>query len=397
MLEIKERFADARRTEISFSADDIDLDELIQEEEMVVTLTHFGYIKRIRSDAYRAQRRGGKGVVGATTREEDFVEQLYVTSTHDPLLFFTNRGRVYQLRCYEIPEAGRTARGTAIVNLLQLDGGEKVTAMLPMPAGGDEGHYLVMATRGGTIKRTELAEFANLRKAGLIAIVLREDDELIGVALTAGGGELLLGTRQGMAIRFSEDDMRPIGRAAMGVKAIDLADGDEVVAMSVVEEGAQVLSITQLGYGKRTEIDEYRAQSRGGKGIKAMNLTDKTGDLAGQLLVHEGEDMLIITDDGTVIRTPVASISTQGRNTQGVRIMRVDDESRVVCVARAEAEEDDIADDIADGIADGIADDAGQAPDLNGAPTENRAARPDALDALLDDLEKNPEPDDGEL
>ena len=340
LLEVKARFADERRTEISSLDGEIDMLDLIQEEDMVVTLTHYGYVKRLPKDTYRAQKRGGKGVVGATTREEDFVEQMYVTSTHDPLLFFTDRGRVYRLNCYEIPEAGRTARGTAIVNLLKLDGGEKVRAMLPMPRELEEGHYLVMATRRGLIKRTETTEFANLRSTGLIAIVLREDDDLIGVALTDGSRDVLLGSKQGMAIRFSEDEMRPIGRAAMGVKSMELDEGDEVVDMSVVEEGAQVLSITENGYGKRTEIDEYRLQGRGGKGIKAMNLTDKTGALAGQLLVNEEEDILIITDDGTVIRTPVSSISVQGRNTQGVRLMRVQENSRVVCVARAEAEEE---------------------------------------------------------
>ena len=345
ILEIKRKYADERKTEISAMDGEIDMLDLIDEEDMVVTMTHFGYVKRLPKTTYRAQRRGGKGVVGATTREEDFVEQMYVTSTHDPLMFFTNRGRVYQLNCYEIPEAGRTARGTAIVNLLQLDPGEKVTAMLPIPQEKTEGHYLVMATKQGVIKRTELSEFANLRKAGLIAIVLREDDALIGVALTDGSYEMLLGTRSGMAIRFPESDMRPIGRNAMGVKAIDLDSGDEVVDMCPVFPDMKVLSITENGYGKRTEIDEYRVQSRGGKGIKAMNLTAKTGALTCQLLVHEDEDILLITDDGTLIRMPVADISTLGRNTQGVRLMRVEDGCKVVCVARAEAEEDDEPDD----------------------------------------------------
>ena len=345
ILEIKRKYADERKTEISAMDGEIDMLDLIDEEDMVVTMTHFGYVKRLPKTTYRAQRRGGKGVVGATTREEDFVEQMYVTSTHDPLMFFTNRGRVYQLNCYEIPEAGRTARGTAIVNLLQLDPGEKVTAMLPIPQEKTEGHYLVMATKQGIIKRTELSEFANLRKAGLIAIVLREDDALIGVALTDGSYEMLLGTRSGMAIRFPESDMRPIGRNAMGVKAIDLDGGDEVVDMCPVFPDMKVLSITESGYGKRTEIDEYRVQSRGGKGIKAMNLTAKTGALTCQLLVHEDEDILLITDDGTLIRMPVADISTLGRNTQGVRLMRVEDGCKVVCVARAEAEEDDEPDD----------------------------------------------------
>ena len=345
ILEIKRKYADERKTEISAMDGEIDMLDLIDEEDMVVTMTHFGYVKRLPKTTYRAQRRGGKGVVGATTREEDFVEQMYVTSTHDPLMFFTNRGRVYQLNCYEIPEAGRTARGTAIVNLLQLDPGEKVTAMLPIPQEKTEGHYLVMATKQGIIKRTELSEFANLRKAGLIAIVLREDDALIGVALTDGSYEMLLGTRSGMSIRFPESDMRPIGRNAMGVKAIDLDGGDEVVDMCPVFPDMKVLSITENGYGKRTEIDEYRVQSRGGKGIKAMNLTAKTGALTCQLLAHEDEDILLITDDGTLIRMPVADISTLSRNTQGVRLMRVEDGCKVVCVARAEAEEDDEPDD----------------------------------------------------
>ena len=338
ILEIRGKFADERRTEISALDGEIDMLDLIEEEDMVVTMTHYGYVKRLPKTTYRAQRRGGKGVIATTTREEDFVEQMYVTSTHDPILFFTNKGRVYQMNCYEIPEAGRTARGTAIVNLLQLSPGEKVTTMLPFPAEKSEGTYLVMATRKGTIKRTELSEFMNLRRAGLIAIVLRDDDELIGVRRTEGDSDILVGTRDGMSIRFHESDMRPMGRSAMGVRSIDLDEGDEVIDVAFVEEGAQVLSITENGYGKRTDIDEYRLQQRGGKGIKAMNLTEKTGNLAAQLLVHDDEDLLLITSDGTVIRTPVNSISVLGRNTQGVRLMRVGEDSKVVCVARAEPE-----------------------------------------------------------
>ena len=367
ILEIKRKYADPRRTEISSMEGEIDMLDLIDEEDMVVTMTHFGYVKRLPKTTYRAQKRGGKGIVGATTREEDFVDQMYVTSTHDPLMFFTNRGRVYQLNCYEIPEAGRTARGTAIINLLQLDPGEKVTAMLPVPAEKVEGHYLVMATRKGIIKRTALDEFTNLRKSGLIALVLREDDELIGVILTDGAHDVLLGTRDGMAIRFPESDMRPIGRNAMGVKSIELEDGDEVVDMSIVEEGASVLSITELGYGKRTSVDEYRVQSRGGKGVKAMNLTSKVGKLASQLLVQEDEDILLITDDGTIIRMPVADISMLGRNTQGVRLMRVEDGCKVVCVARAEAEED----------AEELSESAEAAPEL---PEDDGDSAPEAPD-----------------
>ena len=344
ILEIRDKFADERRTEISALDGEIDMLDLIEEEDMVVTMTHYGYVKRLPKTTYRAQRRGGKGVIATTTREEDFVEQMYVTSTHDPILFFTNKGRVYQMNCYEIPEAGRTARGTAIINLLQLSPGEKVTTMLPFPAEKSEGTYLIMATRKGTIKRTELSEFMNLRRAGLIAIVLRDDDELIGVRRTEGDSDILVGTRDGMSIRFHESDMRPMGRSAMGVRSIDLDEGDEVIDVAFVEEGAQVLSITENGYGKRTDIDEYRLQQRGGKGIKAMNLTEKTGNLAAQLLVHDDEDLLLITSDGTVIRTPVNSISVLGRNTQGVRLMRVGEDSKVVCVARAEPEPEEEAD-----------------------------------------------------
>ncbi|MDY2600300.1 MAG: DNA gyrase subunit A [Eubacteriales bacterium] len=338
ILEIKRKYADERRTEISALEGEIDMLDLVQEEDMVITMTHFGYVKRVSMSAYRAQKRGGKGVSAATTREEDYVEQMFVTSTHDQIMFFTNRGRVYQMWCYEIPEAGRAAKGTAIVNLLQLDGGEKVTAMVDVPEEKLQGSYLIMATRQGTIKRTELSEFVNLRKSGLIAIVLREDDDLIGVALTDGRREVLLGTRDGMSIRFAETDLRPIGRNAVGVRGIELAEGDQVVAMSIVEEDTDVLAITENGYGKRTAIEEYRLQSRAGKGIKAMNLTDKTGGLAGQLLVRSDEDILIITDDGTIIRTPVDSVPLHGRATQGVRLMRVAEGSRIMSIERAEQE-----------------------------------------------------------
>jgi len=392
--EIRARFADERRTEITAMDGEIDMLDLIQEEDMVVTMTHFGYVKRLPKSTYKAQKRGGKGVTATATKDEDYVDQVYVTSTHDPIMFFTNRGRVYQLMCYEIPEAGRTARGTAVVNLLQLEAGEKVTVMLPMPKEKVEGHYLVMATRGGTIKRTALDEFTNLRKSGLIAIVLKEDDDLIRVALTDGTRDILVGTKKGMSIRFTEDDMRPIGRAAMGVKAIELDAGDEVVDMAFTEEGAQILSITELGYGKRTAIEEYRPQSRGGKGIKAMNLTEKTGNLVCQLPVHDGEDLMIITDDGTIIRTPVSSITTLGRNTQGVRIMRVTD-SKVVGVARAEAEEDEPeTSEAVEPISE--VQTAEFDPTTGVLPEKmlNETGTLDALDLLVEDLENNPEPED---
>ena len=340
ILAIKAKYADERRTQISVMDGEIDPEDLIQEDSVVVTLTHFGYVKRIPRATYRSQNRGGKGIMGMTTREEDYAEQMLVTSTHDEIMFFTNRGRVYSLKGYEIPEAGRTARGTAIVNLLQLTGGEKVTAMIPLPR-ESEGKYLTMATRFGLIKKTALDEFANLRKAGLIAIVLREDDELIGVELTGDDDELMLATRQGQAIRFKETDIRSMGRNSMGVKSFDLAENDEVISVARIEEGKQVLAITQNGYGKRTDVSEFRVQSRGGKGIMAMRLTDKTGPMAAQLLVSEDEDIMLITDDGTIIRMPVSDISVIGRVSQGVRVMRVEEGSRIVCVTATERDEDE--------------------------------------------------------
>ncbi len=337
LLEVRRKYADERRTEIASVAEEIDPEDLIQEEDMVVTLTHFGYVKRLPTSTYRSQNRGGKGVSGMSTRDEDYAEQLLVMSTHEDLMFFTNRGRVYQIKCYEIPEAGRTARGTAIVNLLQLEGGEKVTAMIRIPAGAQES-YLIMATRLGLIKKTALSEFQNLRRTGLIAIVLREDDELMGVELTDGEQQILLATQGGMAIRFGEGDIRAMGRVSMGVKSMDLAEGDEVVGLAVYEEGAHVLSVTENGYGKRTEIDDYRLQSRGGKGILAMKLSERSGKLAAQLIVHPDEDLMLITDDGVIIRLPVDGIPVLGRNTQGVRIMRVAGERRVVGVTRVARE-----------------------------------------------------------
>jgi DNA gyrase subunit A len=339
MLEIKAAFADPRRTELTALEGEIDIADLIAQEDMVVTLTHFGYVKRLPKTTYRQQNRGGKGITAMTTRDEDYTETLRVISTHDEIMFFTNKGRVYSLKCYQIPEAGRTARGMAIVNLLQLAGGEKVTQMIPMPAHA-EGHYLVMATQSGMIKKTSMEVFRNIRKSGLFAIILKEDDELVAVEATDGSAELILGSRMGKAIRFSEARIRSMGRNSMGVHAMKLREEDAIIGMSPVEAGAQVLSITQNGYGKRTDPEEYREQGRNGKGIIAINLTAKTGLLAAQLIVQPTEDILIITDDGTIIRTAAADIRLCGRNTQGVRLMRVAESSRVVAVARAEAEEE---------------------------------------------------------
>ena len=337
--EIRDKFSDDRRTELTTVEGEIDVEDLIQEEDMVVTLTRQGYVKRIAKSTYRAQHRGGRGVSGMTTKEEDYAVQMRVVSTHDEIMFFTNLGRVYRLKCYQIPEAGRQARGTAMVNLLQISGSEKVTTMVPVPGATGE-HNLVMATRGGMIKKTPFGEFQNLRKNGLIAIVLKEDDELVGVELTDGQDEIMMGTRKGMCIRFNEKHIRPMGRASMGVHAMKLDEGDEIIDMCPLNAGSEVLAITTLGYGKRTSPDEYREQGRNGKGIRAMNLTDKTGDLAALLLVNPEDDLLLITDDGTIIRTAVEDIRFCGRNTQGVRVMKLAEGSQVIGVARADKEEE---------------------------------------------------------
>jgi len=338
MTAIREKFADGRRTELTHMEGEIDIEDLIQSDTMVVTMTHFGYVKRLPKSTYRAQRRGGKGVSGLTTREEDYVQRLIIVNTHQDIMFFTNLGRVYNLKCYQIPEAGRAARGMAIVNLLCISGDEKVTAMIPVPKNTD-GHYLVMMTRQAMIKKTPYNEFANLRKNGLIAIGLKEGDELVAVELTEGDKSLLLGSRFGKALRFSEEHIRAIGRMGMGVRAMRLRAGDEMIDMSIIGEGQQVLGITTGGYGKRTDPDQYRQQGRNGMGINAMALTDKTGLLAAQLTVNEDEDILLITDDGTIIRMAVARIRQSGRATQGVRLMRIAKGAQIVAVARAEQEE----------------------------------------------------------
>ncbi len=340
LTDIKNRFGDPRRTELSTVDGEIDIADLIAVDDMVVTLTHFGYVKRLSKSTYKAQNRGGKGVAAMTTREDDYAENIRVVNSHEDIMFFTNQGRVYTLTCFQIPEAGRTARGTAIVNLLQLAPGEKVTNMIPVPEDA-AGHSLIMATRDGLIKKTALDEFENLRKTGLIAIVLKAGDELIGVEMCRSGDELLLGSRKGKAIRFNESHVRAMGRVSQGVRSMRLEPGDEVTDLCVMEEGACVLSITENGYGKRTDPEAYRETGRAGKGVIAMALTEKTGDLVAQLMVHDDEDILIITDDGTVIRTPVSDIRVCGRATQGVRLMRVGEGSRIVGVARAEAEEED--------------------------------------------------------
>ena len=332
-LEVKGRHADPRRTEITQMIDDIDLDDVIQEEDMAVTMTHFGYIKRLSPDTYRAQRRGGRGVKGQATREEDFVESLFVTSSHAPILFFTNMGRVFRIKCYAIPEAGRAAKGIPIVNLLQLQGGEKVTATIPLPRYPDPNSFLVMATRQGVIKKTPLSEFENIRKGGLIAQNLREGDELIAVEFSDGNDEFLIASKKGKAVRFAEDDVRAMGRTATGVRSITLEGDDAVVDMVKVRPDATVLTVTEKGMGKRTELDQYPLHRRGGKGVFAMMLTDRTGDLTCLRMVTGEEDLMLIRDDGTIMRMPLEQVSVIGRNTQGVRLMRVDEGTKVVSIA----------------------------------------------------------------
>ena len=339
LREIKEKYGDDRRTEITYDEDEIDMDELIQEEDMAITLTHYGYVKRLPSDTYKAQRRGGKGITGLSTREEDFVQDIFVTSTHNDILFFTTKGKVYIKKCYQIPEAGRQAKGTAIVNLLNLDSDEKVSAVFPLSE-FEEAQNLVLFTKKGVVKKTPLSEFRNIRQNGLIAIAIREDDELIAVLRTRGNDNIIIGTKQGMSITFNEEDVRPMGRVAMGVRGIQLREGDEVIDAGRMKEDHSVLIISENGFGKRTPVEDYRPQTRGGIGIKTMNVTEKTGYVCGMKIVAGDEDFMLISDANSVIRMDTAEIPSIGRTTQGVRVMRLDDDSRVVTLALLPKEED---------------------------------------------------------
>ncbi len=337
---VKDKYADERRTKLEIDEDEIDLEDLIQEEEMVITMTHFGYIKRLPADTYKSQKRGGKGIIGLSTREEDFVKNLFVTSTHHYIMFFSNKGKVYRLKAYEIPEAGRQAKGTAIVNLLQLDGNEKVTTVIPIQE-YKEGQYLIMATRNGLVKKTDIMEYENIRKGGLAAVSLRDNDELIDVKLTDGNQDIMLSTVNGMAIRFNETDARPIGRVSQGVKGIELDEDDYVIGMEVCTENTTLLVVTENGFGKRTELDEYKVQSRGGKGVLTYRITAKTGKSVGMMLVSEDDDIMLISSDGTIIRMKVNEISILGRATQGVTLMRMAEGINVVSMARMINEEND--------------------------------------------------------
>ena len=341
MIEIKEKFGDERKTKIVAAEGEIDVEDLIKEEQSVIALTHFGYIKRMPIDTYRSQKRGGKGITGMTTKEDDFVKQIFTASTHDTILFFSNKGKLYRLRGYEIPESGRTAKGTAIVNLLSLDAGEKISTIIPIQNFA-EGKYLLFATRNGLIKKTALTEYNSARKTGLLAITLKDEDELIDVRLTDGEDNVVLVTKQGMCITFSERDVRPIGRVSQGVIGIRLDEDDSVIGMESIIQGsnATLLAITENGFGKRTELDEYRVQTRGGKGVITYKITPKTGVIVGIKIVNEEDDVMLITDTGTIIRINVKDISVLGRSTQGVTLMRTN-EGKVVSIEKIVPEKDE--------------------------------------------------------
>ncbi len=341
LLEIRDKYGDERKTKIAAAEGEFEIEDLIKEEECVVALSHLGYIKRMPIDTYKSQKRGGKGITGMTTREDDFVKQIFTASTHDTILFFSNKGKLYRLKGYELPEAGRTAKGTAIVNLLQLDNGEKISAVIPIQNFA-EGKYLLMGTKNGLIKKTALSEYDSARKTGLLAITLKDEDELIDVRLTDGEDNVVLVTKKGICITFDEKDVRPVGRTAQGVIGIRLDDNDVVIGMESIIRGsnATLLSITENGFGKRTELDEYRVQNRGGRGVITYKITPKTGDIVGIRIATGAEDVMLITDKGTIIRLKVNEISVLGRSTQGVTLMRTNDGSKVVSIELISQEEE---------------------------------------------------------
>ena len=341
LTEVKEKYGDERLTKIVAAEGEFNEEDLIKEEQMVVALTHFGYIKRMPIDTYRSQKRGGKGISGISTREEDFVKQIFTTSTHDTVLFFSNKGKLYRLRGYEIPEAGRTAKETAIVNLLSLDAGEKISAVIPI-SDFEDSKYLLMATKNGLIKKTPLQEYNSSRKTGLLAITLKDDDELIDVRLTDGQDNVVLVTEKGLCITFDEKDVRPVGRSAQGVLGIRLDEDDTVIGMESIlsnNKGVTLLAITENGFGKRTELDEYRVQNRGGRGVITYKITPKTGNIVGIRMAKEDDDVMLITNSGTIIRINVKDVSILGRATQGVTLMRTNENEKVVSIETVEPEE----------------------------------------------------------
>ena len=341
LLRIKKVYGDERRTEISISPDEIDYEDLIEEDDVIITLTHAGYIKRVSTGEYVSQKRGGRGKTGLSTREEDFIKQIFTTSTHDYLLFFTNHGKVYRMKAYMIPDGSRISKGTAIVNLLPLESDEKINAVVPIK-NFDDG-FLTLCTKHGVIKKTTLDQFDTNRKTGLIAINLKDEDELISVRRTTGADELIIVTHKGKAIRFHEDDVRAMGRTATGVRGINLTGADYVITMEVVQDQSKLLVVSENGYGKRTPMKEYRQQTRGGKGIITYNLNSKTGSLIGALVVDDTDDLMIINDSGVLIRIKVDDVSVTGRITSGVRVMKIDDSKRLVSIAKLEENEEEDA------------------------------------------------------
>ena len=341
LLEIRDKFGDERLTKIAAAEGEFEDEDLIKEEQTVIALTRLGYIKRMPVDTYKSQKRGGKGITGIATREDDFVKEIFTASTHDTILFFSNKGKMYRLRGFEIPEAGRTAKGTAIVNLLNLEGGEKISAIIPIQNFA-EGKYLLMATRNSLIKKTPLAEYDSNRRTGLLGITLKEDDELIDVRMTDGEDNVVLVTRKGMSITFDEKDVRPVGRTAQGVIGMRLDEGDYIIGMEPIISGskATLLAITENGFGKRTELDEYRVQNRGGRGVITYKITPKTGEIVGIKIVTGVEDIMLITDTGTIIRLNTGEISVLGRSTQGVTLMRTND-GKVVSIEKIVEQEEE--------------------------------------------------------
>ncbi|PFG15462.1 DNA gyrase subunit A [Bacillus sp. es.036] len=379
LTEVKEKFADKRRTEITVGFDMIEDEDLIPKQNIVITLTHKGYIKRLPIDTYRSQKRGGRGIQGMGTNDGDFVEHLFTTLTHNTILFFTNKGKVYRMKGYEVPELSRTAKGIPIINLLQIEKNEYITAIIPIEEFVDD-WFVFFATKQGVVKRSPLSAFANIRKGGLIAINFKEDDELMGVRLTNGSKELIMGTKQGMAIRFHEEDVRSMGRTATGVKGITLQENDQVVGIGILDENQDVLIVTDKGFGKRTPFEEYRVQTRGGKGIKTCNLTERNGVLTALKTVTLEEECMIITESGVIIRIDVQDISQTGRNTQGVRLIRISEGDSVATVAKVEINEEGIEgedieeseanDGIADEIIDVEAEEVSEDDENNGSTTE---------------------------
>ncbi len=337
LLEVKEQYGDARRTEILTETTELTIEDLLADEEMVVTITRSGYIKRTHVEAYRSQRRGGKGVTGMETKEEDIVEDLFIASTHSYLLFFTNLGKVHWLKIHEIPEGGRQAKGKAMVNLLSLGDGEAVATCVPVKDFGTGG-YIFFCTKEGKVKKTELEAYSHPRAGGIQAIGLEDGDTVITARRTDGTREVMIATKLGMAIRFSEDEVRPMGRGAAGVRGIEVDEGDEVIAGDVVQEGAQILTVTERGYGKRTPLEEYRLQGRAGKGIIDIKTGGRNGTVVGMLQVRTGADLLVITTKGKIIRMHADDVSSQGRNTMGVRIIDLDADDKVGSIASVEAE-----------------------------------------------------------